>query len=143
MLNPIDSRSALGFAGAAAALVAIGAAAPAQAQTCPPAQLQLNHDADLANDCATGVCVERVCINTLYRTITICGHGFGAAPGVVVGGSALTVQQSVPASASSPCGTVDDAIVASLDEATEGHHKLAVTASGMTSEPFFVKIGDL
>ena len=50
----------------------------ARAQTCAPSQIQVNHDADLARDCSAGICVERACVDTLYRRITVCGHGFGA-----------------------------------------------------------------
>jgi hypothetical protein len=128
---------------AAACLLAALAPASARAQSCAPSNLQINHDADLANDCASGLCVERVCVDTLYRVVTICGHGFGTTPSVLVGGDSLTVLRSIPASSSSPCGTVDDGIVASLNETAEGQHKLKVFASGIGSEPFFVKVGDL
>jgi hypothetical protein len=128
---------------AAACLLAALAPASARAQSCAPSNLQVNHDADLAKDCASGLCVERVCVDTLYRVVTICGHGFGTTPSVLVGGDSLTVLQSIAASSSSPCGTADDGIVASLNETAEGQHKLKVIASGIASEPFFVKVGDL
>src|SRR6266852_1612428 len=60
---------------AAACLLAALAPASARAQSCAPSNLQINHDADLANDCASGLCVERVCVDTVYRVVTICGHG--------------------------------------------------------------------
>src|SRR5260221_12966098 len=84
-----------------------------RAQTCAPSQIQVNHDGDLARDCVSGICVERACVDTLFRRITVCGHGFGVSPTVVVGGDALAVQLSVPASAASPCGPMDDGILAS------------------------------
>jgi len=51
--------------------LALLAAGPARAQaTCAAAGAQINRDADLARDCAAGVCVERVCVDTVYRRAT-------------------------------------------------------------------------
>jgi hypothetical protein len=124
----------------AALAFALLAAAPARAQTtCASNASQLNHDRDLAADCAAGLCVERACVDTLYRVATLCGHGFGGSPGVTIGGQALPVLGSRPGA----CGATDEALLIGLSEAAEGQHKLVVTNGGMKSEPFFLKVGDL
>jgi hypothetical protein len=126
--------------------LALGSAQAARAQTCSAssAQAELNHDAQLVSDCAAGVCVERVCPDTTYRTLVICGHGFAASPlSASLGGQDLAVQQVLAASAGTPCGGTDETIVASLDEAAVGQHKLVVTAAGKKSDAFFVKVGEL
>ena len=49
MTAKANARSAIFVS--AALVIAMGAPASAQAQTCGPSQLQLNHDANLAADC--------------------------------------------------------------------------------------------
>ena len=144
----MKGRQNLAHAGATLMGIALLATSPAraqQAQSCSASQSQLNHDAGLASDCASGICVERACVSTLYRSITICGHGFAgvAAPTVNIGGHVVAGTASL-ADASSPCGTFDETVVASIDETAEGQHKLIViNAAGQRSEPFFVKVGEL
>jgi len=124
-------------------LFAFGLPGAAQAQTCSNLRAASNHDFDPAKDCATGICVLRVCPDTTYRVMTICGHGFGSTPRVALGGEILITQQVLAASSGSPCGGTDESIIASLDEGVEGTHKLVVANGTASSEPFFVKIGDL
>ncbi len=119
---------------------ALLSAAPAHAQsTCAPGTAQLNHDRDLARDCASGLCVERACVNTLYRLATLCGHGFFGLPSVLIGGKAQPVLPSAPGL----CGVNDESLVVGLDDSAEGQHKLVVLNGAMKSEPFFIKVGEL
>ena len=137
--HPMHSslRFALRFA---ALLPGLLVALPARAQTtCSPAGAQVSHDSDLAADCAASLCVERVCVDTLYRRATVCGHGFAGAPAVLVGGQSVTVLSNTPG----PCGAGDEAMVIGLDDAIEGQHKLVVYNGSRKSEPFFIKVGDL
>ncbi|MBS2024221.1 MAG: hypothetical protein JST92_17605, partial [Deltaproteobacteria bacterium] len=113
------------------------------AGTCATASSQVNHDWDLARDCASGTCIERVCVDTLYRQATLCGHGFSGSPTVKFGADiADIVSYAVPA-AGAPCGAYDESLVVSLDEIDEGQQKLTVTNGTKASDPFFVKIGEL
>jgi hypothetical protein len=118
----------------------LSAPTPAHAQSnCAPGTAQLNHDRDLARDCASGLCVERACVNTLYRSATLCGHGFFGAPSVLIGGQSLPVLPSAPGL----CGAMDESLVVGLVEAAEGQHNMVVLNGAMKSEPFFIKVGEL
>jgi hypothetical protein len=105
----------------------------------------LNHDIDLSRDCSAGLCVERVCVDAVYRNLILCGHGLAVspAPTVTLGGMMLQVLETWPAAATSPCGAVDDALEAALSEVDEGQHKLVVANAALISEPFFVTVGNL
>jgi hypothetical protein len=117
------------------------AAAPVRAQNCLPSASANNHNAE----CGAGLCVERVCVNTLFRNALLCGQGLAgpSAPTVNLGGVNLPILGSWVASASAPCGASDDALSVALSEVDEGQHRLVVSSGALRSEPFFVKIGDL
>jgi Collagen triple helix repeat (20 copies) len=111
-------------------------------QACVSASVQAN-DADSGSDCKAGICIERVCVDTVFRLATICGHGFAGSPSVTLGGSPLTIASVTVQGGAGPCGNSDDAIVASLIDSVEGQHKLTVSNAGVQSEPFFLKVGNL
>ncbi|HTP26229.1 MAG TPA: tail fiber domain-containing protein [Anaeromyxobacteraceae bacterium] len=83
-------------------------------------------------------CIDKVRVDTLYRTITIIGVNFntigGVAPTVKLGTDWLTVL-----SISNDSTT----ITAALNDVDEGQHPLAIYVNGDRSNTVTVKVGDL
>src|SRR4051812_43290350 len=139
-------RIAIPKAWCVAALLGAGLLASTESRAqavCGTSQSQVNHDHDLPRDCATGLCIERVCVDTLFRRATVCGHGFQGTPAVNVGGDRAPVLSTALPSPAGACGSFDEALVIGLDDADEGQQKLAVSNGTRRSEPFFIRVGEL